>query len=47
MTEARADLDMNLDEREILAKARKEVKTFIGKFIRPYIGDRTLEIKFQ
>ena len=47
LAEARADLDMNLDEREILAKARKEVKTFIGKFIRPYIGDRTLEIKFQ
>lgn len=47
LIEAKADLDMNLDAKALMSKATKEVENFIEKFIRPYIGDRTLEIKYQ
>jgi hypothetical protein len=47
LVDAKADLDMNLDEKELLTKATQEAKIFIEKFLRPYIGDRELDIKFQ
>ena len=47
LVDAKADLDMNLDEKELLTKATREAKIFIEKFLRPYIGDRELDIKFQ
>lgn len=47
LIDAKTDLNMNLDEREILSKATNEAEAFIKAFLRPYIGDRTLEIKYQ
>jgi len=47
LLDAKADLDLNLDAKTLIAKATEEAKKFIEKFIRPYIGDRVLDIKFQ
>ena len=47
LVDAKTDLEQNLDEKELLAKATQEAKIFIEKFIRPYIGDRELDIKFH
>ncbi len=47
LKDAKSDLDLNLDAKALMKKATEEAKKFIEKFIRPYIGDRTLEIKFQ
>ncbi len=47
LIEAKADLDLNLDAKALMVKATEEVKAFLTVFLRPYIGDRTLEIKFQ
>ncbi len=44
---ARADLDMNLDAKALMSKATEEAKKIITLFLQPYIGDRTLEIKYQ
>ncbi len=47
LLDAKADLDLNLDAKTLMAKATEEAKQFIEKFIRPYIGDRELIIKFE
>ena len=47
LIEAKADLDMNLDTKALLTKATEEAKAFIEIFLRPYIGERKLDIKFQ
>ncbi len=44
---AKENLDLNLDAKTLMAKATEEAKQFIEKFIRPYIGDRELVIKFD
>ena len=47
LIDAKADLELNLDAKALMTKATEEVKAFITMFLHPYIGDRTLDIKFQ
>ena len=47
LIQAKADLNMKLDAKALLAKATEEAKAFIEVFLRPYIGERELKIKFE
>lgn len=47
LVDAKADLELNLDAKSLLSKATEEVKVFIEIFLRPYIGERELNIKFE
>ena len=45
--EAKIDLNLNLDAKALMFKATKEAEVFIELFLRPYLDERTLEIKYQ
>ena len=47
LIQAKADLNMKLDSKALLAKATEEAKAFIEVFLRPYICERELKIKFE
>ena len=47
LIEAKADLNIKMDAKALLAKATEEAKAFIEAFLRPYIGERELNIKFE
>ena len=47
LQEARRHLDENLDSKALEEKAAAEVESFIEAFLRPYLGERILEIRYE
>ena len=47
LVDAKADLDIHLDAKTLLAKATKEAQTFIEAFLRLYIGEREIIFRYE